>query len=69
MVDNIWFLTALRDFDPATALWRALELEQVDRAVSKVNIQKPILDLGCGEGKIYKDVFPEKILASVRIIP
>lgn len=60
MVDNPWFLITLRDFDPATALWRALELEQVYQLISRVNIQKPILDLGCGEGRIYKDIFPEK---------
>ncbi len=40
-------------FAPPVALWRAIEL----RAAAQVNLPRPLLDLGCGDGLIARVLF------------
>jgi ubiquinone/menaquinone biosynthesis C-methylase UbiE len=47
-------------FDPATMLWRRVELGLLKKKWSRYFNGK-ILDLGCGEGEIAKDVFDKQI--------
>ncbi|NLF00628.1 MAG: class I SAM-dependent methyltransferase [Anaerolineales bacterium] len=50
------FLTALLEaywFAPPVALWRAIEL----RAAAEERIERPLLDLGCGDGLIARVLF------------
>lgn len=42
---------------PAIVLWRACELRQIADALKKFQLEKPILDLGCAEGKIASALF------------
>ncbi|MGA3037306.1 MAG: class I SAM-dependent methyltransferase [Vulcanimicrobiaceae bacterium] len=47
-----------RAFVPSVALWRTIEARAVEAAFAKYQFQRPILDLGCGEGKFAAIVFP-----------
>ena len=45
---------------PSVVLWRSLELEAIVENLSKINKVHPMLDLGCGEGKIAEIIFGKK---------
>lgn len=44
-------------FDPASSLWRTIEISHVIDVLSSKNISGLTLDLGCGEGNIAEIVF------------
>ena len=44
-------------FRPSTVFWRELELRLLKRGFGKELKIKPVLDLGCGEGEIAREVF------------
>lgn len=48
-------------FDQATQLWRLIEIELLRRKWGKELRGKRILDLGCGEGKIAREVFGKQL--------
>jgi len=48
-----------RAFVPSIALWRTIEAKAIETAFSKHRFNRPILDLGCGEGKFAAIVFPK----------
>lgn len=59
--EDLKLLSIMLDkFDPASALWRTIEVRQTLETLSKVKIDGPILDLGCGEGNISSIVFKNK---------
>ncbi len=48
-----WLDIVKKEFDhPAIVLWRAVELRHIEAFLNKYALEKPILDLGCAEGKI-----------------
>ena len=47
-------------FDPASSLWRTIEISHVIDTLSSRNICGLTLDLGCGEGNIAQIVFDKK---------
>lgn len=47
---------------PAIVLWRAIELKTIARFLRKESLSFPILDLGCGEGKIAKVLFGKGVV-------
>lgn len=49
---------------PAVILWRAIELKTINGVVKKekIRFKHPILDLGCGEGKIAKVLFGRQVV-------
>lgn len=56
-----WLDIVKKEFDhPSVVLWRAVELRQIDFLFDKYILEKPILDLGCAEGKIGSLFFKEK---------
>lgn len=42
---------------PAMAFWRACEIKAVRKILDKTKLQKPSIDIGCGDGKIAKIIF------------
>lgn len=48
-------------FDQATQLWRAIEIELLRRKWGNELEGKWILDLGCGEGEIAREVFGKQL--------
>lgn len=53
-----WLEIVQKEFDnPATVLWRAVEIRHIDNFLKEYNLEKPILDLGCAEGKIASILF------------
>ncbi|MBT9165203.1 MAG: Trans-aconitate 2-methyltransferase [candidate division WS2 bacterium] len=46
-------------YHPSIALWRAIEVKAINRYFRKNSILHPILDLGCGDGKVSKYIFGE----------
>lgn len=55
-----WLMKMINEYDhPSVILWRAIELKTVDQVLEreKVVLVHPILDLGCGEGKIAEALF------------
>lgn len=56
-----WLGDMVKAYDhPAIALFRALELKTVAETLANYEIQRPILDLGCGEGEVAKALFSAK---------
>jgi len=45
-------------WNPAMALWRAVEAE----LVSKIHLEDPVLDIGCGDGSFIEAAFPGRVL-------
>lgn len=43
--------------NPATLLWRTIELSAATRVLQRIGLREPILDLGCAEGVITSIVF------------
>jgi ubiquinone/menaquinone biosynthesis C-methylase UbiE len=61
VVGKEWIDIVKKEFEhPAIVLWRAVELRQIEALVNKYALEKPILDLGCAEGKIASLFFSEK---------
>jgi SAM-dependent methyltransferase len=55
-----WLEIVKNEFDhPAVVLWRAIELRQIEKVLRKYKLEKPILDLGCAEGKVADMIFGE----------
>jgi len=52
-------------FAPPVALWRAIEL----RAVGKLHYERPLLDLGCGDGLIGQALFDSHQRGNVGLDP
>lgn len=46
---------------PAIALWRSVEVKYLSWALKQINFERPILDLGCGEGKVSSIILDQKI--------
>lgn len=42
---------------PAIVLWRAVELKTLSIALTRYHLEKPILDIGCAEGKVADLLF------------
>jgi len=56
-----WLDIVKKEFDhPSIVLWRAVELRQIEGLLNKYTMEKPILDLGCAEGKIASLFFKGK---------
>lgn len=47
---------------PSVVLWRTRELEIVRRNLNKIKKWHPVLDLGCGEGKVANTIFGKKFV-------
>jgi ubiquinone/menaquinone biosynthesis C-methylase UbiE len=52
-----FFFKLIKNFDLATSLFRSFELSAIACALENLHIQEPILDLGCAEGQIAKEIF------------
>lgn len=53
-----WMLEMLDQFDhPSTVLWRAVEARSIHLLLSKTALGVPVIDLGCGEGKLSSVIF------------
>lgn len=59
MLVRLFFKLVLQ-FDLATSLFRSFELLTVKEALGDLEIKMPVLDIGCAEGYIAKEVFKEK---------
>jgi len=46
---------------PAIVLWRSVEAKNLSEALNKISFDGPILDLGCGEGKVSSIIFDRTI--------
>lgn len=46
---------------PAIVLWKAVEAKHISKVLSTIGLEKPILDLGCGEGKVSSIIFDDII--------
>jgi len=46
---------------PATVLFRSLEVRTIAKVLGKYPLSRPILDLGCGEGRVSRVLFDSKI--------
>jgi ubiquinone/menaquinone biosynthesis C-methylase UbiE len=42
---------------PSTILWRAIEAREVYGEFSRRNLKRPVLDLGCGDGRFSRTAF------------
>ena len=51
------FLKLIHNFDLATSLFRSFEVSSVLKVLNSMEVNAPILDLGCAEGKIAKEIF------------
>ena len=59
--EDLKLLSVMLDkFDPASALWRAVEVKNTLDIISRIDIRAPIMDLGCAEGNIAQVVFKDK---------
>lgn len=59
--EDLKLLSVMLDkFDPASALWRAVEVKNTLDVISRIEIRAPIMDLGCAEGNIAQIVFKDK---------
>lgn len=56
---NVNYLTKFSDrySHPAIVLWRSVEAKYLSQILNQVNFNGPILDLGCGEGKVSSVIF------------
>lgn len=58
-----WLNEVGREFShPAVVLWRSIELKTITESIGEGFILTPILDLGCGEGKIAKILFGKGVI-------
>lgn len=58
-----WVAVLKDEFEhPAIVLWRAAELREINKAITRNYLKEPILDLGCAEGKIAHALFKDKSL-------
>lgn len=58
-----WLNEVAREFShPAIVLWRSIELKTIIESIGDGFILTPILDLGCGEGKIAKILFDKGVI-------
>lgn len=48
---NLYYL------NPSIAFFRGLEIEEVEKVITGVKPEKPVLDLGCGNGLIFWSLF------------
>ena len=54
---------------PSTILWRSIEAREVHEEFSKRNLGRPVLDIGCGDGRFSKAAFGESSIdAGVDIV-
>lgn len=52
---------------PAIVLWRAVEAKHISKVLSTIDFEKPILDLGSGDGKVSTTIFDQKIDVGIDI--
>ena len=58
-----WLKEVGREFNhPAVVLWRSIELKTIAESIGDNDLLAPLLDLGCGEGKIAKILFGKGIV-------
>ena len=58
-----WLKEVGREFNhPAVVLWRSIELKTIAESIGDDDLLTPLLDLGCGEGKIAKILFGKGIV-------
>lgn len=52
-----WAEEMLGILEPSAALWRTIEANALASTFARVDLRRPVLDLGCGEGGFTKIVF------------
>jgi len=61
--EDLKLLSIMLDkFDPASALWRTVEVKTTLKIIFKIDIHGPIMDLGCAEGNIAQIVFKDRLV-------
>lgn len=63
LIQKNWLEELDKEYDhPAIVLWRAIELKTIFQSLRGKRLLSPILDLGCGEGKIAKVLFGKGVV-------
>lgn len=60
--DADWASEMAAVFPPSIVLWRTIEARAVKDAFARHDVKRPIMDLGCGEGKFATVVFEKNQL-------